>query len=373
MTILELARTAGRWLLLLVALLAAAEITARIEDRLTWGAPFTGRYTEEALIVRDSLGAHGHANYRFKQWRMNNEGFRGADIAREPTPGRTRVVTLGASETFGLHESPDHEYPVHLQTLLDSTAPGKFEVVNVGLPGLSLSSMVPYYRSIVAPIQPAFVFIYPSPSFYLEVNPLPPVYVIPRAPGPTAGGRRFESRLPPKARESLKALIPAALVTRYRQWKLERQRAAHPADWVWRSPPPERMAIMRQHLGALVDSVQSTGARVILVTHTNRFVGAAADTATADQRHLTNLIAEYYPKASLTTMVQLDSAANAVLREVAAARGVPVIEAEGRVPPDGNHFGDYAHFTDSGAAVMARLLADGLGRIAAAARADSAP
>jgi hypothetical protein len=112
---------------------------------------------------------------------------------------------------------------------------------------------------------------------------------------------------------------------------------------------------------------------VVLVTHTNRFVGAESDTATVDRRHLTNLIAEYYPRASLTTMATIDRAANAVLREVAAGRNIPVIDAEGKITPDGAHFGDYAHFTDSGAAQMARLLAENFLRIDNAAAAAAGP
>jgi hypothetical protein len=218
---------------------------------------------------------------------------------------------------------------------------------------------VPYYHNVVRPLKPTYVFIYPSPSFYLEVNPLPPVFVVPKSSAASAP-ERFESRLPARARESLKAIIPAGLVTRYRAWKLERQRASHPADWVWQSPPADRLETMRTHLGALVDSIQATGAKVILVTHTNRFVGAVGDTATTDRRHLTNLIAEYYPRASLTTMATVDLAANAVLRDVAASRNIPVIEAEGKISPDGKHFGDYAHFTDLGSTQMAHLLATGL-------------
>lgn len=372
MSILELVKAAGRWAVLGAGFLVAAELTARVEDKLTWNAPMVGRFTEEALITRDSLGAHGHPDYTFKKWRMNNLGFRGADIVADTTPGRIRVATLGASETFGLHESAEHEYPVQLQQLLDSAAPGRYEVVNVGLPGLSLSSMVPYYHNVVRPIHPAYVFIYPSPSFYLEVNPLPPVYVIPPASRRPAQDRD-EWRLPARARESLKAIIPGAIVTRYRQWKLDRQRASHPADWVWQSPPAERLDIMRQHLGALVDSIQGTGAKVILITHTNRFSGAEADTATAARRHLTNLIAEYYPRASVTTMATIDRDANAVVRDVASARGIPLVDAEGKVPPDADHFGDYAHFTDSGSAVMARLLAQAMLRIDSASTAPAAP
>ena len=369
MSILELLKLSGRWVVMATGCLAAAEFAARIEDRLTWGASITERYSEERLTTRDSLGIHGRAGYRFKKWRMNNFGFRGADITPAPAAGITRVALLGASETFGLYESEGHEYAVRLQQQLDSAAPHTWEIVNTGLPGLSLSSMVPYYRNLVAPIRPAYVLVYPSPSFYLEVNPLPPVYVVPR--GPTVRETGLALRFPARVRESLKALVPSWALSDYRVWTLERQRNAHPAGWVWSSVPSDRMQLMRQHVRRLVDSIQATGALAVLVTHTNRFVGAAADTLTSDRRRLTDLSSLYYPKASMTVMVAVDSAANQVMREVAAATGAEVIEVEQRIPPSSDYFADYAHFTDTGAEAMAQLLADGLRQLGPRSATDS--
>jgi hypothetical protein len=362
MSILELIKASGRWTVIGLGFLTAAEVAARVEDRLTWGAPLAERFSEERLTVRDSLGNHGRPHYQFKKWRMNNLGFRGADIAPVPAEGVTRVALLGASETFGLYESPEHEYAVRLQQVMDSIAPHRWEIVNTGLPGLSLSSMIPYYRGLVAPIEPAYVLVYPSPSFYLEVNPLPPVYVIPRAGNPAEDGG-LVLRFPSRARESLKALVPAKLLSAYRAWSLQRRRAGQPSDWVWHQVPPDRMELMRGHVRMLVDSIQASGAKPVLVTHTNRFMGAAADTLSADRRRLTDLASLYYPKASMTVMVAVDSAANQVLREVALEKGAGVIEVEKRIPPTSAYFADYAHFTDAGAAAMAHLLAEGLQRL----------
>lgn len=363
MNLPELIGRAGRWIVLAVVFLLAAELTARIEDHLTWGAPLWSSYSETSLTVRDSLGNHGRANYRYQKWRMNNLGFRGPDITPEPAPGRTRVAILGASETFGLYETEGQEYAAVMQRLLDSLAPGRYEIVNVGLPGLSLSSMVPYYRAFVEPLRPRYVFVYPSPSFYLEVNPLPPVYVLPKNARPSPPPPAFESRLPHKARESLKTMIPGSFVAWYRERKLLRRRAAEPADWVWRDVPAERMELMRLHLRALVDSIQIGGVQAVLVTHTNRFLGAPADTLSPDRRRLTDLESLYYPRASMTTMVALDSVANQMMREVAREKGAAVIEVEKRIPSASAYFADYAHFTDRGAEAMARLLTDGLLRL----------
>src|SRR5512134_2038262 len=207
-----------------------------------------------------------------------------------------------------------------MQALLGSIAPGRFDVVNVGLPGLSLASMVPYYRQVVAPVQPRYVFIYPSPSFYLEVTPLPPVYTPPKGTSATNGAGAgplglepgfFESRLAVKGREVLKELVPPVLVTAFRAWRLERTLEAHGPEWVWQSVPADRMALLEQHLERLIPTIQASGATPVLVTHTNRFTGLSPDGIRRDRRHLVNLRANYYPRASEQVLITVDSAANA--------------------------------------------------------------
>jgi hypothetical protein len=361
-----------RWCAIAAVFLTTAELFARVDDWVTWGAPLLSPYNHDRLLMHDSLGIRGRPGYRYEKWRMNNEGFRGADMSLTTAPGRVRVVVIGASETFGLYESEGREYPARLQTLLDSIAPGRFDVINVGLPGMSLSAMVPYYRNLVARLNPRYVLIYPSPSFYLEVTPLPAVYTPPRVDPRVAGAatRRwppprdfFESRLGAKGRDVLKELIPPSLVTAYREWRLRRLRAGQEPGWVWQSVPEDRMAILREHLERLIPSIRATGAEVVLLTHTNRFIGAPGAAAGPDRRHLVNLIAAYYPRATEHVMVAVDSAANTIIRQVAQAEGAPVVEVEGRIPPGGADFADYAHFTDAGADAMARILADGLLRL----------
>jgi hypothetical protein len=176
--------TGLRWLAVALLFLFAAEVFARLDDNLTWGAPFLTPYSNERLLRQDSLGFRGRPNFQYQKWRMNNLGFRGPDIAPSPAPGVTRIAVIGASETFGLYESEGGEYPARMQRMLDSIAPGRYEVVNVALPGLSLASMVPYIRRSVVPIGASILVVYPTPMFYLEVRPLPvdytpPIYVPP--------------------------------------------------------------------------------------------------------------------------------------------------------------------------------------------------
>jgi len=361
-----------RWLAILGVFLATAEAFARLDDTVTWGAPLLRPYTHDRLLLQDSLGFRGRPGYRYQKWRMNNEGFRGPDLAPAPTPGRIRVAVVGASETFGLYESEGAEYPARMQVLLDSLAPGRFEVINAGLPGMSLSSMISYFGRAVRPVQPQMVLIYLAPAFYLEIKPLAAVYAPPRFTSPAARHIGpwafppdfFESRLGGKARDVLKELIPTFAVTAVREWRLNRQRSTHETGWVWRSVPEDRMAIFGQHLERLVTSIQATGVKVALVTHTNRFIGAPSDTLGPDRRHLVNVMSLYWPQASPGVLLAVDSVANAITRQVAVEHGAAVLEVEGRIPPSPKYFADYVHFTDAGADSMARIIAAGVIRLA---------
>ncbi len=362
-----------RWLAVVLVFLIAAEVFTRLDDKLTWGAPLLSPYNEEYLVRQDSVGFRGRPNFQYQKWRMNNLGFRGPDIAPSPAPGVTRIAVIGASETFGLYESEGHEYPARMQALLDSIAPGRYEVINVGLPGLSLASMVPYIRRAVVPTGASILVIYPTPMFYLEVQPLLVDYVPPRYRPPVVlkfGDWTIERdalipRIAAKARDVLKGLIPDVVVMEVRQMRLAARRSKHDGSWVWQTVPTDRMQILTTHLDRLLASANAEGLQPVLVTHANRFAGAMQDTTGPARRLLVNLMSLYYPQATPQVMIGFDSVANAVIRERGPAQGAIVIEAAGHIPPSPSYFADFLHFTDAGADQMARLIVDGILRHAA--------
>ncbi|MBM4266394.1 MAG: hypothetical protein FJ144_07275 [Deltaproteobacteria bacterium] len=64
--------------------------------------------------------------------RINNHGFRGGDFAVAKPPGVIRVVTLGASSTFGYSNRDDETYPHRLEQILNERGGGRrFEVINI--------------------------------------------------------------------------------------------------------------------------------------------------------------------------------------------------------------------------------------------------
>lgn len=366
---------------MLLVFLIAAEVFARLDDKLTWGAPFLSPYSNEYLLRQDSLGFHGRPNFRYQKWRMNNLGFRGPDVAPSPAPGVTRIAVIGASETFGLYESEGSEYPARMQTLLDSIAPGQYEVINVALPGLSLASMVPYIRRAVVPTGASILVVYPTPTFYLEVQPLRVDYIPPRYSPPavlkfgewTIERAALTPRIAAKGREVLKGLIPNVVVMEVRQMRLASRRSEHDSDWVWRTVPADRIQILRTHLDRFLASAKAEGLQLLLVTHANRFAGAMQDTTGPARRHLVNMMSMYYPQATPEVLIGMDSVANALMRERGPAQGAVVLEAERHITASPSHFADFLHFTDAGADQMARLVVEGILRHAARPSVGAAP
>ena len=70
--------------------------------------------------------------------RINNIGFRGADVNLEKEPGVSRILMLGDSFTFGAGVGDDETFSAVLEEILNNASgSGKFEVLNLGVESYS--------------------------------------------------------------------------------------------------------------------------------------------------------------------------------------------------------------------------------------------
>jgi hypothetical protein len=360
------ARWLGRWLGIVFVFMLTLEVAARLDDAAAWGAPFLRNYSAAELVVWDSLGVRNKPGAQFEKWKINSSGFRGPEVEPTSPAGSIRVAILGASESFGLFESEGHEYPARLRSVLDSIAPGRFEVINASMAGLGLPTMASYFKDFVAPFEPDLVVVYPSPSFYLEVEPPRPLRPRPTpSPGGRAGGnatlrgllpRSPEARLARKARLLLRRFIPPRIQSLVREAQSYVIRRRHDPEWLWDSVPRDRIEAFETDLQRLVDEIHTIGAEPVLVTHTNRLRKPATD-YTAEDRHHALALLVMYPRASIEILASVDEYTNAAMRQLSGSAGVFLIDVDGQIPASGQYFADYAHFTDEGAGLMARILA----------------
>jgi lysophospholipase L1-like esterase len=94
--------------------------------------------------------------------RINNQGLRGPDFTVEKAPGTTRVLTLGASSTFGYHDRDDETYPHYLEEDLNGrgAGAGRFEVINFGVPHATTSNILALFLAEGVPLRPDVVTFY---------------------------------------------------------------------------------------------------------------------------------------------------------------------------------------------------------------------
>lgn len=93
---------------------------------------------------------------------INTQGFRGKDFSLEKPPGIIRVLTLGASSTFGFYDRDDETYPYYLEKLLNERCGGnaRFEVINFAIPHARSDNIVAMFLSEGVKLSPDVVTFY---------------------------------------------------------------------------------------------------------------------------------------------------------------------------------------------------------------------
>ena len=85
---------------------------------------------------------------------INSHGFRGREFTKAKQPGVVRIVTLGASSTFGYYDKDDETYPHFLQQRLNEVGPRRFEVINLGIPHLWSDQILALFLAEGCPYSP---------------------------------------------------------------------------------------------------------------------------------------------------------------------------------------------------------------------------
>lgn len=341
------------WVVLAVTSVLAAEVTARVEDRLRLGIDLLAVPNHDRdLMVHDELGIHGRPNGRFKKWRLNSYGFRSDEMSLLPPIGCARVMALGASETLGLYESPDKEYPAQLSAALEPA--GCYEVVNAAVAGLSLRALTQMWNLWAARFLPDIVVLYPTPAFYLAEN-------APRDPGPPSRTQmRSEPWWTPRIVGRAEDVIEyPPFIQRRRVARALASRPPPSADWDITGVPADRLRQFEADLDVLTEAIQRDGASLLLLTHATAF----GDTPTRHQAEEDALTAwqQSTPRATGPVLLQFERLAAQAVERVAMSRSVAFLDVAQSMNGHREWFaGDLLHFNDAGAGIVAGLIANRL-------------
>ncbi len=304
-----------------------------------------GRHGFDSLYVDTTLGREGVPGGRFGKWALNSLGYRGA----EPVEGRQKILVFGASESFGMYESPGMEYPAQLQRLLDQVAPGVYSVVNAAAPGMRIGNL-DLLQLALQRARPSHVVLYPSPVGYTGVGE-PYCSRPPRGPSVRTGEPGGDLlRLPGRLWVLARGHLPEALQDALRVWSIERQLAGRaPRD----EAAPESVRAFAADVECARDAVLRAGAVPILMSHATYFGGEFKYEARAEM----NAWRRFYPDLSGKGLLDLEAKGNI---EVARVGGLPetrYVDLASVMDPGPRNFADFVHFNDEGASVVAGLLA----------------
>jgi lysophospholipase L1-like esterase len=324
-----------------IVFLVTLEVCARVDDWVSYGASLVGPYDAEVLYTYDELGKTGRPGAHYQKWKLNSHGFRGPDLQ----PGRTQILCIGASETFGLYEGPDGEWPRHLERILNNGSQQPlFNVVNSAYPGMSLSTALRRLPVWISQVRPRVIVIYPSLAAYISPPPLsaPPARE-PKRPF-------FEPRIAPRLKTLLKDTLPQPLQDKIRSF--ETQRAAANIKVAERLPD-QNIERFRQDVQQVVSLAKSNGIEVVLVTHATLF----GNEVQPEFRPMLRSWRKFYPMLAEDGFLDMERRLNDVLREEAQREGALLVDAAHEMPTGYKAFVEFVHFTDEGAEALARLVA----------------
>lgn len=337
-------RTAARWVVYSLIFLLTLEALARLDDWVREGAPLVGNHDIDSVFVSAPGIKVGKPGAHFGKWQMNSLGFRGPD----PLPGRRNVLVYGASESFGIYENPDQEYPRQLARLLDATQPGAYNVLNAAVPGLRIGRMA-YLERILGQVSPSHLIVYPTPAAYIGVDK--PFCAEPAAwPTDLRSNASLRLRLVGKLELVAKQIAPEQLMTGLKEFGIwQATRGIAIIDRL----PDTALEALEQDLRCVIERARRSGATPILVTHGNYF----GDQITSENRPMLVAWRRFYPELSETGFLDMEARANQLIRQVAHDEpGTVLIDIREVVPPGPKHYADFVHFTDEGARLLAARL-----------------
>jgi hypothetical protein len=339
---------------------AAAEIAARVDDLVERQIPLLANPTYESeLRIRQDGILQGRPHGHYKKWKLNAWGFRSPEIAFEKRPDCARVLVLGASDMFGLYESPGKDFSAILLARL--TSRGCYEVINAAMAGLGLGSARIYWDKKLAAFRPDLVLIYPNPIMNItDTAPVaPPAGSPARAPSrkpAAAEATAPQSRLLDRLREFMHT--PAVIDDWRIRHALAAQLRAHPADWVQNQPPLAGLASFTAQLEALVADIEASGAQVILMT----IAGRITPETLAKYPHDALWVQADVPNVTPAAQLAFTALANERMRTMAKTRKLPLVDLDVLLSGCRECFVDPAHFTDRGAELAASAAATAIPR-----------
>ncbi len=342
--------------------LLVLEACTRLEQWWVYGVSPLRLYDYDVMLyTRTAVGIAGRPNARYEKWTLNSLGMRGPEVALKKPQGTVRILCMGASETFGLHETADHEWPRRLERHLRASGI-PVEVINASLVAMSPVLQVRHFEYALREFNPDTVLLmlnYPYfagrdvPNIHDPKTALHAWVRTEKEVGPFSGV--LTPRLLRKVKDAvlpqLPEVIQTGVLTPLHQWQRMRQQVAlGPEYHKYKSVQPAEIAAYDDILGRWMDLSVKFNFRLVLL-----------DPALWITQDTLNVFHRSWPYVAESWLVS----ARTQLAERAAqrARGnaLTYVSLHGVVAgQEARLMRDMVHFSDEGAEAIALRIADAL-------------
>lgn len=342
----RLALIGSAWFAAFLILFALAEGAIRIRAWLKHG--------ESIVRIEDSYRYDKQIGLRlptpgFTSSRMtiNSLGFRGPEISKKKPAGTYRIAFLGGSTTFCAEVSgDDRTWPYLVVESLKVAFPGRrFDYINAAVPGYTTRQTRKRFEAEVSALNADLVVIYHA-SNDLTINSRK--FAQEQGLDVDSGDRSLSwlskwSMLIYLVEKNLRVLTLQA-------------DAGKPSSKL-DVDPSTLTARFDKNLRELLQSVRASGAKIALASFSTQM---RRDQTPAEKQAAAVTSLYYMPYMTPDLLLDAFDAYNSTIRNVAKDEEVIFIDAASAIGSDSAHFIDSIHFTDAGAAAMAKVISDGL-------------
>ncbi|GMQ86838.1 MAG: hypothetical protein BMS9Abin08_0036 [Gammaproteobacteria bacterium] len=278
---------------------------------------------------------------------INSLGFRGPPLTQPKPAGNLRIAFLGASTTFCAEvSSDDMTWPYLVTKAIQEAYPEiPVDYVNAAAPGYTVKASLLNFRRRVTLLRPDVTIIYHATNdLSWETRTL-----------------AVEQGVYETGKEKKNSWLAEHLQLWYLVEKnlsiREAQKNASDARKQLEFSASRLGGHFRQHLTRLVEEAKTVSAVVALVT----FSYQMRSEQTPEQQLKAAASALYYmPFMDPQGLMDAFTRYNRIIVEVARETGAILIEGEGMIPADSEHYNDTVHFKDAGSRIMARRVSEAL-------------
>ena len=332
-------------LLLLVAALAAeALVRAR-----QWSKNGTLGSYSDLYVTDNSIGLRLlRPSMQFGNVHVNSAGFRGPELITPKPVDDVRIAFLGASTTFAAEPSSDDAevWPdLVVQKLRRRFPKTRFDYINGGVPGHTLSSTRKLLQARILALQPDIIVIFPGTNDLVgELMDLAVAQGLARPHDASS-----ESWI---ARKSLLWELVAKNLR-----VISARQAARSGSQGLKFDPSELGKQFGPNLVALLKEASADAQRVAIATFPTQLRSHQSR-----ERQLSAAVSAfvYMPFMSANGLIAAYANHNQLIEQAALAQGALLIGNEEAFPADPDHFVDTVHFANKGNQVMASRVADAL-------------